>query len=422
MKCSLSFLLSPWVIVGSATAGILLAVLEPDMVGYVTPFGSLYLKLLQMLALPVLMTAIISGVGGLFTSGVARDYIYKIIFFIIVNFIIASGTGAFFGLLGNIGSDLSSDAQAVLGKMIANSETHSGGIKNADSARLLSFVGAMIPSNIFASLAKGENLAVLFFSILVGISVGLLRSEAGNSAIKVVDAFYQAFLETINWLMYLLPIGLFCLFASQITEVGFDVLWAMSKLVLYVYISSIALLIVFSMVMWSKSGRSYFQTLKEFRQTFFVAFGTASGLATIPSALSVLQNKFLIDRNISDLVLPLGITINPPGSILYFSLTGIFVAQIYNSALDMGDLFVLTTGAILAGISSASAPGIAGLSMIAILLEPLNLPVEVAIILLIAIDPIIDPILTVVNVFANSVMTMLIDSKYKNQSLSIQEP
>ncbi len=411
-RLNFSFLLNPWVVLGSAASGVLVAIFEPSLVENLELFSTIYLKLLQMLVLPVLMTAIISGLGRLFISGTAKNYIAKILVFIIFNLMLASAIGVMVGFVSDVGKDLSHQVETVLGKTITKAEADQNWAAHEaprEAIGIQGFIRAMIPNNIFYSLTNGENLAVVFFSILIGVCMGSLRSGAGQTALDVIDAFYETFLEAINGVMYLLPFGLFCIFSTQINHVGLDVFKAMSKLVLYLYLSALVLIGVFSLVIWFKSGKSYLQSLLAFRQPFIVAFGTASGFATIPSALSMLQTKLMVNRSVSDLILPLGVTINPPGSVLYFALTGVFIAQIYDVTLDTSNLLVMIVGAILAGISSSSAPGIVGLSMISIMLEPLGVPVEVAVILLIAIDPIVDPILTVVNVHANCAMTLMVD-------------
>lgn len=413
-----NLLLNPWIVFSSIFLGSLIGIFNPEFANILQPFGSLYLQLLQMLVLPILMTAVVSGLGRLFISGSAKNYLSKILIFLLFNLIIASFVGISVGHFAKVGRSLGEQAQVTLGKTISLAESNATNdeLVAEDLPGFYVFVKAMVPSNIFLALVNGDNLAILFFSILVGISMGMLGSSSSHMALDVIDAFYEAFLAAINWMMYLLPFGLICLFSSQIAQVGLDIFWAMSKLVLYIYISSLLMVLVFSLLIWIKSERSLFATLAAMRQPFFVALGTASSFASIPSALNALQEKLKVGRDVSDLIVPLGMTINPPGSVLYFALAGIFIAQIYDVPLDFEQLSIMSIGAILAGISSASAPGIVGLSMISIVLIPLGLPVEVAIILLIAIDPIVDPILTVVNVFSNCAMTMLADGGKKEMS------
>lgn len=412
-----NFLLNPSVIFFSALMGILIGLYSPTIALLLKPYGSIYLQLLQMLVLPVLMTAIISGMGRLFISGSAKNHLVVILFFIIANLLFSSIIGVTVGQLAEVGKNLGEQAEVTLGKIISTAESvefeESSSQKNEQLAiqqasGFLLFIKKMIPTNIFQALVNGDNLAILFFSILVGISMGLLKSNTDSKliALSVVDAFYEAFLTAIGWMMYLLPFGLCCLFASQMAQVGVEVFLAMSKLVLFIYISALILIFIFSLLIWYKSSCGYWQTLSAVKQPFFVALGTSSSLASIPVTLTALQQKLHVNRNVADLLIPLGMTINPPGSVLYFAITCTFFAQIYDVSLGLNELFIIVLGAFFAGISSASAPGIVGLSMISIVLTPLGLPIEIAIILLIAIDPLIDPILTGVNVFSNCAMTM----------------
>jgi len=412
MKKITNFLLSPWLIFFSVILGSVIGFYYPDFAKTLTPFGSLYLKLLQMLVLPVLMAAIISGLGRLFISGTAKKYLVQVLIFLVTNLLLATLIGTSLGYIGGVGNSLDQQANIALGKTI--SSTNIELVTSSDSSGWYLFAEKMIPHNIFQALVNGNNLAVLFFSILVGTSLGLVGSDSSKIALEVMDAFYETFLMAINWMMYLLPFGLCCLFASQLSQIGLDIFWAMSKLVLYIYLSAFLLIFIFSLVIWYKSQSSYWQMLIALRQPFFVGLGTASGFASIPASLNALQEKLKVKKDISNLILPLGMTINPPGSVLYFGIAGVFMAQIYDIPLSFSQLAVMGIGSILAGISSSSAPGIVGLGMISMILIPLGLPVEVAIILLIAIDPVVDPILTVVNVFSNCAMTMVANNHINN--------
>jgi Na+/H+-dicarboxylate symporter len=106
-------------------------------------------------------------------------------------------------------------------------------------------------------------------------------------------------------------------------------------------------------------------------------------------------------------MIPLGMTINPPASVLQFAISSLFIAQIYGMELGFNELTIIFVGSILAGLASSSTPSIIGLSMIAMILDPLGLPSGVAIILLVAIDPVIDPIITALNVQANCTLAVI---------------
>lgn len=407
----ISWLLSPWLILFSVVSGALIGVFDTKLAVELLPFGSLYLKFLQMLVLPMLITAVISGLGNLFISGMAKSQITKILIFLFIGLIVSSLLGVTFGYFGEPGSEMQHDAKVTLGKTIIETEGNVSDIPGEDvsSPGLFTFVQAMIPSNIFTALNRGDNLSILFFSILVGVSMGLMNTSSSKLALSVVDAFFEVFLRIIGWLMYLLPAGLFCLFAGQIAQVGIEIVWATAQLILYIYIASIILMGCYGVVVWwqSRKTHNYLQALAALKQPLLVALGTASSLASIPSALNALKENLKTDRNICDLIVPLGFTINPPGTVLHFSIASVFIAQLYGTELGASEFSIILVGSILAGLAASSAPGVVALSMIAMTLDPLGLPTNIAIILLVAIDPIVDPVLTAVNVHANCAMTMI---------------
>ncbi|MFI3189779.1 hypothetical protein BCS42_12845 [Crenothrix sp. D3] len=403
----LSWLLSPWFIFIGVFLGALIGIFDVELAHKLMPFGSLYLRLLQMLVLPMLVTAVISGLGNLFVSGMEKSQVIKLISFLFLGLIIASLIGLIVGIFGNPGTELPHEAQVILGKTISKTEQNLS--EQLEPPSLFTYLQAIIPENIFKSLSGGDILAVLFFSILTGISMGLLTSDANKAALMVINGFYDGFLAIIGWLMYFLPLGLLCLFAEEIAKVGLEIVWATTKLITLIYIACISSLFIYSLIMWWKLKHrfSYVQILISLRQPLLVALGTASSFATIPAALNALKNNLKADKNICDLMIPLGMTINPPASVLQFAISSLFIAQIYGMELDFNELTIIFVGSMLAGLASSSTPSIIGLSMIAMILDPLGLPSGVAIILLVAIDPVIDPIITALNVQANCTLAVI---------------
>lgn len=410
----ISWLLSPWLIFIGVFLGAIIGIVDTPLAHKLMPFGLLYLRLLQMLVLPMLVTAVISGLGNLFVSGMEKSQIIKLISFLLAGLMIASLIGLLFGIFAHPGIELSHEAQVILGKTITKTEQTIG--EQIEPPSLFNYIQAIVPENIFKSLTGGDTLAVLFFSILTGISMGLLNSDANKAALMVVNGFYDGFLAIIGWMMYFLPFGLMCLFADAIAKVGFEIVWATAKLIIFIYIACLCSLIVYSLMMWwkLKQNFTYWQILIGLRQPLLVALGTASSFATIPSVLNALKNNLKADKNICDLVIPLGMTINPPASVLQFAISSLFIAQIYGMELDFNQLSVVFIGSILAGLASSSTPSVVGLTMIAMILDPLGLPSGVAIILLVAIDPVIDPIITALNVHANCTLGVIVSSSDKN--------
>ena len=229
------------------------------------------------------------------------------------------------------------------------------------------------------------------------------QAQLGRRATRRFSAFNEADGETV--------IDMGARAGSQISSIGIEVLVAMTTLVLLLYAGAVALIVLYTVLIWLRVGGSYWRSVGALKEAMFVAFGTSSSFAAIPAALRGLKDGLKLDRSVVDLAMPLGITLNPPGSVFHFAIATLFLSNLYGIHLDVGQMIFVVLGAMLAGVAASGAPGIAALTMISIILVPLGLPVEVAIILLVAIDPIVDPILTVVNVVGNAAMTALLGPK-----------
>jgi Na+/H+-dicarboxylate symporter len=141
-----------------------------------------------------------------------------------------------------------------------------------------------------------------------------------------------------------------------------------------------------------------------------IAFATKSSFAAIPSALSAMQHMGL-SRRTTDMVIPLSVSLNPIGNVHYYTLSAIFIAQLYGVAIPASALLTFLVGGVLAAVAGSALPSAAAIGVISILLEPLGLPVGSAVILIVAIDPFIDPATTVLNVHGSCVAASLVSDK-----------
>lgn len=380
---------------------------------FIAPLGDLYLRLLQMCVIPLLFAAVATSLGKLFASGSARRYIARLVMILVAGVTLAASLGIALGIWGRPGSDIQPQARQVIGQAVVSAEAMTSGAPAEDPGDMMNMAIGIVPDNIFLALSTGNMLAILFFAILFGVALGSIEREKSERTIALFESLYDTFITIIAWLMYVLPFGLFCLAYGQFATIGIPVLAAMAKLVLLIYVGCFLLVALTFLVIWYRIGGSPWRPVAALRETIFVAFGTASSLAALPTALRGLKDGLKIDREAVDLVMPLGITLNPPGSVFHFAIATMFLGNLYGVQLDAGQLVFVLVGSILAGAAATGAPGAAAISRMSIILVPLGLPVEVAIILLVAIDPIVDPAITVVNVQANAMASVLVGSDAK---------
>ena len=413
----LNWLLSPWTIGAGMISGVLIGWQYREIAFHLAPLGEAYLSLLQMCIIPIMITAVLSSLGHLLISGEAAAYMGRLLVVFIFGLLIATVVGLTVGVITKPGASLSKKAQVTLGKKIAETETTSFDPSKSVKPDLLGFVKEIVPNNVIRAMSQGKNLPVLFFTILLGIALGLARSPGGKTVLDFIDVLYDALLRIITWVMYGLPFGLCCLLAYQIAQIGLDIILSLLKLVIFSYLCALILIGIYGIAMWVKIGGSFFRSFAALKETFVVALGTSSSFATIPSALRCLQDKLHLDVQATRLVVPLGISLNPHGTAMYFAISAVFFAQLYNISLSAPALVIILVGSILAGIAATGAPGAGALAMIALVLEPLGLPVATAVILLTAVDPILDPIITLTTVHANcTAATMVAKDRHGEKS------
>ncbi len=390
--------------------GVIIGVKLPLLAAMLAPVGDIYLSLFEMCIIPIIITAVVSSIGHLISSGEAAEYIRKLVIIFVAGFFIVAIVGMLVGIIGGPGRNLNEKAQKTLGTIVFEEELK-GGDTSAKAGGMMDFVRAMVPKNIFAATSQGKSLAVLFFSIVLGVALGCVRSENGKTVLSILDALYEAFLKIISCIMYALPLGLMCLFANQISQVGHEIMFALLKLVIIIYLGSLLMMILYTVAIWLRTGGSFFNSIKALRETLMLALGTSSSFAAIPSAISGLSDKLKLDKSTANLVIPLGVSVNPHGSILHFAICTVFIAQLYGVSLGPKEMLILIIGSILGGMAASGVPGLGGLTLIALILSPLGLPIKISIILLSAIDPILDPVLSTVSIHANCAVTALVAKK-----------
>ncbi|MDD5090206.1 MAG: cation:dicarboxylase symporter family transporter, partial [Candidatus Wallbacteria bacterium] len=396
---------------GGMILGVAFGVYFPEGLGRFEMLGDIYLTLLQMCALPIMLTAIMTSLGKLFHSSQAGRFL-KSIFFLMLMLILASSlSGLLAGILGKVGSGIGSDSRELLGCKLHEAEVSEG----AGEQRLenpTDILMRLIPSNIFNALSNGDFLSVLFFSIVMGLSLGLIRNESSAMIISFLDTIFNAFLQIINWSMYLLPIALFCLLAGQVSSTGAQILVAMTRFIVIFHILSLVFIFISVFSLSRSTGCGLGKVFLSLKESLVVAFGTFNSYAAMPLAIEGMHSGLGIDRQTSKLVMPLGVTISRPSTFLNFSLGTVFIAQLYNvSLLDNNVWIFVLMGVIVAGLAGTGAPGAIEISMLSLVLTPLGLPAEVALVFLLAVDPIIEPVGTVLDVLSSCGITGLINKE-----------
>ena len=395
-----TLLQNSWLSIAALTLGIAIGIQRPEWGQNLAPVGRLYLSLLKMCVLPILISGIILSIARLISQSKSRIYAWKIVkTFLLILSTISIG-GALAASILEPGRQLDSDTLRNLGILIDNA---SDDLKiplweaipiDTAPAPLATFLVNMIPENIFNALAGGQTLQTLFFAITFGISLGVLHGERqiATPLFKVLDNIYKSFNKIIVWLVIFLPIGLLSLIASQIARGDTETIAIMAKFCLC---STLVFLLLYGLgvfSIWTMLDYPWGKVVEALRGAAIVALVANNALVAMPMAIASLTDSLKFDRDLSNTIMPLAITLGRFGEVAYFVIASLFVVQLYDKPITVQVIIVILLGSIFAGIASSGTTGIVMLSTLNIVLTPLNLPLESVLVLFVAVEPLISPL------------------------------
>jgi Na+/H+-dicarboxylate symporter len=340
-------------VLGGLILGVIFALLWPAATGYVAFLGDLFVRLIRMLVVPVVLITIASGVTSLGDPKKLGAVGLRTLGLFAFTTFLAVSLGMAVGLLVQPGE----------GAQIAGASAHALGEPKSTYDQLI----GIVPLNLFTALAEGDMLALIFFSILLGISV-LLAGEAGAPIAGLLQSASSVLFQMIRLVMEVTPFGVFALSAGAVAANGVAVFTNIGWLALCVFVCALLQMGVIHSLMLRllarMSPRFFFRAIID---ALVVAFSTASSSATLPVALRVARDNLKLDRAVASTVLPIGASIGKDGTAMYVGLLSIFALQALGITPDAGMLAIMLLTGALAAFGTAPIPS-ASLFMLAAVL------------------------------------------------------
>ena len=347
--------------------------------------GQGFIRLMQMLVVPLVFCSLICGATAIGDSKTLGKVGVKIIGFYIFTTMMAVAVALGIGLLIKPGMGL--DMSQIQTAEVAAS---------SDSVSFAETLLNIIPKNPIGALANGEMLQVIVFALIVGVILAKLQDKTQ----LVTNVFQQGndiMMEMTMMVMGLAPIGVFCLISKTFAGLGFSAMVPMFK---YMGAVLLALFIqccgVYQILLALLTRLNPLRFLKKFAPVMGFAFSTATSNATIPMNIDTLEEKIGVNRRISSFTIPLGATINMDGTSIMQGVAVVFVAQAFGIQLSPADYLTVIATATLASIGTAGVPSV-GLVTLAMVFDSVGLPVA-GIGLIMGIDRILDMARTAVNI------------------------
>lgn len=353
--------------------------------------GDLFLRLLKMITVPLIVTSLITGVAGLDNSRFGAMFGRTLAYYGITSMLaITTGLIIVNIVRPGIGAELPGGTEAVL----AGGEQSLSGI-------LLGLVDNMIPTNPIQSLAASSFLSIITFSIIFGVFI----VRTGGETARVLRDFFQAAFEVMMRLtmaiISLAPYGVFCFMVYATASQGLAIFATLAWYMLAVFLALVVhACITLPLIVKFVAKRSPWEFARAMSPALMTAFSTASSNGTLPLTMTCVEDRAKVSNKVSSFVLPLGATVNMDGTALYEAVAVLFIAQAYRGDMALAEQVVVAVTALLASVGAAGIPH-AGLVMMAIVLQAVNLPLEAQGII-IAVDRVLDMCRTSVNVWSDS--------------------
>lgn len=381
------------------------------IINWVKPFGTIFINLLKLIAIPLIVVSLVKGVSDLQDISKLSQMGLKTFSIYILTTVIAVAVGL--GIVNIIkpGSFISENTRTEM--LISFEGTVSEKMEQAQEVKAtgpLQPLVDVVPENLmFAASNNGNMLQIIFFVILFGIGLILIDKEKSAPVKALFDGANDVILKIIDIIMLFAPYGVFALIAAIIVESPSADIFVALGAYGFTVILGLAILIygIYPIFLKFWCGINPWDFYRKLLPAQLVAFSTSSSAATLPVTMERVEEHIGVNKEVSSFVLPIGATVNMDGTSLYQGVAAVFIAQVMGNDLSLANQLMILMTAVLASIGTAAVPG-AGILMLVIVLESVGVnPAGIA--LIFAIDRPLDMCRTVVNISGDAMVAVIMN-------------
>ena len=383
---------------------------------WIAPWGQIFLRLLLLIAVPLVLASLITGVASLSDMKKLSRIGGKTIAIYMATTVVALIIGLVLVNVMKPGASVPQDMREKLETTFA--EQAESGMETAARAAErgpLDPLVDMVPGNVFLAASNNRNmLQIVFFAIFAGIALLMIPKEKARPLLDFFDSLNDMIIKMVEIIMLAAPVGVFALMADTITSIAGDdlaqILELLGALGFYCIVVLLGLILHTTLTYGSMMVLLTPRSIKEFVRALtpvqLVAFSTSSSGATLPVTMERVEKELGVSEEVSSFVLPLGATINMDGTGLYQAVAAVFIAQTIGMDLDLSAQLTIVFTAVLASIGTAAVPG-AGIIILVIILESVGVP-SAGIALILGVDRILDMCRTVTNVTGDATVATVV--------------
>jgi aerobic C4-dicarboxylate transport protein len=381
-------------------AGIALGFFHPSLGVDAKPLGDVFIKLIKMVFAPIIFAMVVLGISRMENmKELGRVGVRALVYFEVLS-TFALGLGLLAVNLVGPGVGMNVDAASLDTKAIA-SYTASA----AKPAGFVDFVLNLVPTSIVDALAKNDILQILVFAILFGVALSHIGPRA-KPVVAVLDSFIDGVFAIVGMIMRLAPIAAFGAMAFTVGKYGLGSIVSLGKLMGTMYLTCVVFVVVVLGVISRLSGFSLWKFLKYIRDEIFTVLGTSSSESVVPQLMRKLEFAG-VSKPVVGLVVPSGVTFNPDGQCIYYTMAAIFIAQATNTPLTFTEQLIVLGVLALTSKGSAGVTGSGFITLAATLASMGKIPVA-GMVLLLGVDRFMSEARAITNTIGNAVGTVAI--------------
>lgn len=373
---------------------------------YLQPVGTIFMSMIKMIVIPIIVSTLILGVAGQGSfKNLGKLGLKTIVYFeVITTFAIIIGIASADIIQPGTGVHLDQLTKGDISTYVETSKTVKEGGGFAET------IINIVPTNIVQAMSDGNMLAVIFFSVLFGLGVAAI-GEKGKPVLAFFSGVADAMFWVTNTIMKFAPYGVFALIAVTVSTFGVKSLVPLGKLAILVYVAMILFVVIVLGIVAKLVGLSVFRLIRILKDELLLAYSTSSSESVLPRIMLKME-KAGVPKDIVSFVIPTGYSFNLDGSTLYQAIAALFIAQMYNIDLSLGQQITLVLTLM---VTSKGIAGVPGVSFVVLLstLGAVGIPLE-GLAFILGIDRILDMARTAVNVVGNS-LASLVMAKWENR-------
>ena len=385
---------------------------------WVAPFGTIFMRLLKLIAVPLVLVSLILGVVSLKDIRNLSRIGLKTIVIYVCTTIIAVSIGLGMVNLIKPGQAFPKDKQSEFVERYQQTVTEREvQLQQVQDESPLQFVVDMVPENVFEAFSSNSNmLQVIFFALLFGVALVCVGQSRTASVVRFFQQLNLILLKIIDFIMAFAPIGVFALMAALIVDYAGDggIISALGMYALTVVLAlAVIIFLVYPTLLCIFSKKKLGQFFKAVFPVQMLAFSTSSSAATLPLTMERTQKHLGVSEEVSSFVLPVGVTINMDGTSCYQAVAAVFLAQVLGLDLTFGQMLLILATATISSIGTPGIPG-GSIVMLMIVLDSVGIPIE-GLALILGIDRPLDMLRTVVNVTGDMTVSCVVDDTKKQE-------